>query len=83
MASLAAWLENVRTPWIAVGDFNHTPEEMWASGWPSAMNASIATHESMAPTCYLQGTTPRLIDYALVSHDARLVTSVDSQIWVR
>ena len=75
LTTLAAFLSSCQHPWIVMGDWNTSPEKLWASGWPTAMGGHIATIPD-GYTCFTKnekkGTTSEsLIDYALVSYEAQ------------
>ena len=68
LAMLAALLKSVRGAWVAVGDWNATPDELRASKWDQSVQGTIITPDNTEYTCTAgQG---RLIDFAVVSSSA-------------
>ena len=66
--TLAKLLSMVRGPWIVIGDWNATPQELAQIGWLQINGGKILTASNRSYTCTLgQG---RMIDYAVISGSA-------------
>ena len=62
-------LRSLAIPWVALADWNCTPDELAAANWDFHLDADILRPHTCDSTCVSgQG---RLLDYALVSKSAR------------
>ena len=68
LLQLQQGLNSTATPWIAVGDWNCTPEELAAANWDRQLSADILRPQGGDITC-ISG-KGRLLDYALSSKSA-------------
>ena len=62
--SLSSFVLTLADPWVILADFNMTPEEMLATGWPERVGGCIVTPRNVSATCD-QG-RGRMLDYAVV-----------------
>ena len=60
LEKLAARLMALRVPWVVIGDWNPTPEQLKAIGWPAMVKGTVVAPEG--PTC-----KGRILDFAVVS----------------
>ena len=85
LASLSSFLDGIDHPWIIVGDWNHSPQQIWQSGWPKQMGSAIMSLPEGSFTCFKKGSKPSLIDFALVSYKAeryvRYIEAVPDVPW--
>jgi len=72
LKELGKFLSLANTPWIIAGDFNTSPADFAASGWPAALgDGKILTLDGGACTCFKKDATPSLIDFFVVSPTAQ------------
>ena len=45
LTTLAAFLRTCQHPWIVMGDWNSSPEKLWASGWPKIDHGRQHRHD--------------------------------------
>jgi len=60
----AAALDRLSSPWVLMGDFNCTPDQLRQTGWLSLCNGTV-----VSPAAYTAGN--RTIDFAVVSESLR------------
>ena len=83
LANLGSFIRSLRTPWLALGDWNMTPGELDASGWPQEVEASFLVPSDTEFTSW--SGPGRLLDFGLLGGGARGlirgITSDDSGPW--
>ena len=65
LVAVEAQTRRYQLPWLLVGDWNMTPAELVASGWPRRLRGGFMQPAGCEITC-----TPgkgRMLDYCLVS----------------
>ncbi|CAK0869883.1 unnamed protein product, partial [Prorocentrum cordatum] len=66
--SLAAFSARLADPWVALADWNATPEELMRTGFPQKVQGELLLTRDPEATCF-KG-SGKLIDYGLLPHGA-------------
>ena len=66
LASIDLAIRCLGLPFVLAADFNDTPAALLATGWPSAVDATVLPPTNVDFTC--SSGAGRLIDYMVISH---------------
>ena len=79
LASLAAFLCSIKTPWIAIGDWNASPAQLRSTVFIEAVKGVIVVPQNVQFTCWGEG-KPSLLDYAVCSRSLHGVVSLQADL---
>eukprot|EP00959_Pyramimonas_sp_CCMP1952_P264550 5531536-Pyramimonas_sp.AAC.1 len=69
-------IQSIRTPWLAIGDYNAEPQELAKLGWPKLVDGTIRTAVGPDYTCTLG--KERMIDFMV--HSPSIIRFIDSVV---